>query len=110
MKSAPLTRDFRELIIPRLQQSRTFRRELLREAIDCLLSGEVDTGKAVLRDYIKATCGFPALSEETGIPEKSLIRMFGARGNPQAKNLFLVVACLQRADGIRLQVKLAKAA
>jgi DNA-binding phage protein len=110
MKAMPLTRDFRELVIPRIQQSRTFRRELLRDAIDCLLVGEVDTGKAILRDYIKATCGFPALSEETGIPEKSLIRMFGAKGNPQAKNLFLVVACLQRAEGIVLRVKTDKAA
>jgi hypothetical protein len=48
-----LTRDFRELVIPRIQQSRT---------------------------------------------------------SPQAKNLFLVVACLQRAEGIRLRVTPAKAA
>lgn len=110
MRTVPLTRDFRELVIPRIQRSRTFRRELLREAIDCLLSGEVDTGKSILRDYIKATCGFSELSEATGIPAKSLIRMFGPSGNPQAKNLFLVVAALQRAEGIRLRVKPDKAA
>jgi DNA-binding phage protein len=110
MKAVPLTRDFRELMIARIQQKQAFRRGMLREAIDCLLSGEVDVGKAILRDFIKATCGFPALSEETGIPEKSLIRMFGPAGNPQAKNLFLVVASLQRAEGIVLRVRPAKAA
>lgn len=110
MKPTAVARDFRELVIPRIQQSRTFRQALLRESVDCLLAGDVETGKAVLRDFIKATCGFPALSRETGIPEKSLIRMFGATGNPQAKNLFLVVACLQRAEGIRLRVIPAKAA
>jgi hypothetical protein len=27
---------------------------LLREAVECLLSGDLDTGKAILRDYINA--------------------------------------------------------
>lgn len=105
-----LTRDFRETIMARIRRDRAFRRGVLREAVECLLSGEVEVGRSMLRDYIKATCGYTALSEETGIPEKSLIRMFGATGNPQAKNLFLVVACLQRAEGIVLRVKTDKAA
>jgi hypothetical protein len=36
--------------------------------------------------------------------------MFGPSGNPHARNLFLVVAHLQKAEGIRLQVRPAKAA
>ena len=83
---------------------------MLREAVDCLLSGEIEVGKSMLRDFIKATCGYEALAGATGIPVKSLIRMFGPSGNPLAKNLFLVVACLQRTEGIRLQVRHAKAA
>jgi putative addiction module killer protein len=106
----PLTRDFRETVIPRMQESQTFRRAMLREALDCLLSGEVDVGKSMLRDFIKATCGYAALANATKIPVKSLIRMFGPSGNPHAKNLFLVVAHLQKAEGIRLQVRPAKAA
>jgi len=43
-----------------------------------------------MRDYIKATVGFEKLGAATGAPPKSLIRMFGPRGNPQAKNLFSV--------------------
>jgi DNA-binding phage protein len=96
--------------MPRLQGSQTFRRALLREAVDCLLSGDVDTGKSMLRDFIKATCGYAALAKSTGIPEKSLIRMFGPSGNPHARNLFAVVARLQKAEGIRLQVRPARAA
>ena len=42
--------------------SPAFRRELLREGIQCLLAGEVDTGKTVLRDYINATVGFEELA------------------------------------------------
>jgi DNA-binding phage protein len=106
----PLTRDFRETVAARIQKDRAFRRGLLKEGVECLLSGDVDTGKSMLRDYIKATCGFPALASVTDIPVKSLIRMFGPSGNPHARNLFLVVASLQRAEGIRLQVKPARAA
>ncbi len=63
----------------------------LRKGIDTILAGDVDTGKAILRDYIKATVGFEkALARLTGTPAKSLIAcMLGPRGNPQAlRNLF----------------------
>ena len=77
---------------------------LLREGIDTMLAGDVDTGKAILRDYIKATVGFEKLGEATDTPPKSLIRMFGPRGNPQAKNLFNVIGYLQKHAGVRLHV------
>ncbi len=48
-----LTRDFKETIQARAARDPRFRRELLKEGVQCLLSGEVDTGKNVLRDYIK---------------------------------------------------------
>jgi hypothetical protein len=63
-----------------------FGEALLREGIDTMLGGDVETGKAILRDYIKATVGFEKLGEATGTQPKSLIRMFGPRGNPQARN------------------------
>lgn len=45
-----------------------------------MLAGDVDTGKAVLHDYVKSTIGFEKLGEATGSSAKSLIRMFGPRG------------------------------
>lgn len=42
--------------------------------------------------------------EATGAPAKSLIRMFGPRGNPQAKNLFAVIGFLQKKAGLHLRV------
>ena len=36
---------------------------LLREGIDTMLTGDVDAGKAILRDYIKATVGVEKLGE-----------------------------------------------
>ena len=69
-----------------------------------MLSGDVETGKTILRDYIKATVGFEKLAEATGTPPKSLIRMFGPRGNPQARNLFCVIGYLQKRAGVELHV------
>ena len=69
-----------------------------------LLAGGVETGKTILRDYIKATVGFEQLGAETGSSPKSLIRMFGPTGNPQARNLFAVISHLQRHAGLTLQV------
>ena len=78
---------------------------LLREGIDTMLAGDVEAGKSILRDYIKATIGFEKLGEAMiGTQPKSLIRMFGPRGNPQAKNLFTVLGCLQKRAGVRLDV------
>jgi hypothetical protein len=51
--------------------------ELLRAGVECLLAGDLDTGKAILRDYINATIGFEKLSRLTGRPAKSLMRMLG---------------------------------
>ena len=69
-----------------------------------MLSGDVETGKTILRDYIKATVGFEKLGEATGTQPKSPIRMFGPRGNPQAKNLFSVLGYLQKRAGLKLHV------
>ncbi|MCY4381610.1 MAG: hypothetical protein OXE44_00470 [Nitrospinae bacterium] len=54
----PLTRDFRETIQARTERDQAFRQELLTEGVECLLSGEVETAKAVLRDFINTTGGF----------------------------------------------------
>lgn len=99
-----LTRDFKETIQARIERDPEFREELLKEGIDCLLSGDVETGKAVLRDYINATIGFEALSDLTHKSPKSLMRMFGPKGNPQAQNLFEIIAHLQKREGVHLEV------
>lgn len=99
-----LTREFRETIQARVLADRPFRDALLGEGVARMLSGDVDSGKAVLRDYIKATVGFEQLGAATGASAKSLIRMFGPRGNPQARNLFAVISHLQREAKLTLQV------
>jgi DNA-binding phage protein len=104
-----LTRDFRETTKEMLNDSPAFRRELLREAINTMFDGEFNVGKSVLRDYIKGTVGFPSLAEAMGRSPKSLMRMLGPDGNPQAKNLFEIVAILQKKEGVRLELRTVKA-
>lgn len=100
----PLTGSFKELVQEHVAEDPAFREALLREGIEIMLSGDVDTGKAILRDYIKATVGFEKLGAATGTQPKSLIRMSGPRGNPQARNLFSVLGYLQKRAGLQLQV------
>ena len=73
-----------------------FREALLTEAVELLLAGDIEVGKAVLRDYINATVGFEKLAKATGTPSKSLMRMLGPNGNPRASNLLAMLGKLQR--------------
>ncbi len=54
----PLTRDVKETIRARIKRDPEFGEELLKEGIECLLAGEVGTGKILLRDYMDATMAF----------------------------------------------------
>ena len=63
-----LTRDFKETVRTRVARNPKFRKELLREAIESMLSRDIVTGKTILRDYINATVGFTELSEATHSP------------------------------------------
>ena len=101
----PLTRDFKETIQERARHDAAFRQALLKEAVDALLSGDVETGKTVLRDYINATVGFDKLATVTKKSPKSLMRMLGPKGNPQARNFFEIVAYLQKKEGLCLRVR-----
>jgi len=65
------TKSFRGLVAHHIKRDRKFTETLLREGVDAMLSGDVETGKIILRDYIKATIGFEKLGVATGGPPKS---------------------------------------
>jgi putative addiction module killer protein len=100
----PLTRDFKQTIQARVRRDVAFRKELLREGVECLVLGDIETGKSVLRDYINATIGFAELAKVTQHSAKSLMRMLSPMGNPQALNLFEIVEYLQRKERVRFKV------
>ncbi|WP_430451097.1 DNA-binding protein [Rhodopirellula europaea] len=101
-----LTKDFKERIKSRADADPDFRRALIVEAIESMLAGDVDIGKSLLRDYVNATVGFPALAEGLGGDRdpKSLMRMLSDRGNPRMQNFFEIVKFCQQHEGITLQL------
>jgi DNA-binding phage protein len=100
----PLTRNFKDTILENMRRKPGFAKAMFLDGINCFLQDEFDVGKDVLRDYINGTIGFEKLGKKVGLPPKSLMRMFGRNGNPQAKNFFAVIAALQKYAGIKLHV------
>jgi DNA-binding phage protein len=109
-KVMALTREFKETVRARVQRDAGFRKELLREGVESFLDGDVETGKAILRDYINATIGFQELAELTHHSPKSLMRMLGPSGNPNARNLFEILSALQANARVHFKLKTLAAA
>jgi len=99
-----LTRDFRETIRARAKRDSEYREAMLTEAVESFLSGDVEVGKSMLRDYINATIGFEALGQQIRKPSKSLHRMLSPAGNPNSKNFFEILRLLQDNEGVELSV------
>jgi hypothetical protein len=102
----PLTHDFKETIRARAQRDSAFRLALLRESVECILNGDLETGKLVLRDYVNATVGFQNLEKHTRIPIKSLMRMLGPKGSPSVANFTNILAALQKNEGVHFKLSL----
>ncbi len=100
-----LTKDFKETIQNRVQKDPEFREALFKESVQCLLAGDMETGKSLLRDYINATIGFEELSGLIHKSPKSLMRMLSPKGNPQARNLFDMISLLQKIEGMKLEIQ-----
>jgi len=109
MNRKPLGRSIGEITQARVKRDPEFARALLQEAVQALLSDDVPTARSLIRDVIKGSLGYAALSRHTGTPEKSLVRMFGASGNPTAANLFAVLTHLQHHSGITFEVAAVRA-
>lgn len=100
-----LTREFKDTVKARAARDAKFRRALLTESIECMLAGDVMTGKSMLRDYINATVGFEKLAASLKKSPKSLMRMFSEDGNPRAENIFSIIRSLGKREGIELEVR-----
>ncbi len=83
---------------------------MLAEAVNELLSGDLDAGKAILRDYINATITFQELAGRLKKSSKSIHRMLGPRGSPRADNILEIIKILQEHEKVELQVKANKRA
>ncbi len=105
-----VTRKFRTTIMDRAMHDPAFRRQMLTEAVNELLAGDLDAGKAMLRDYINATITFQQLAKKLKKSDKSVHRMLGPRGNPRADNILEIIKILQANERVKLRVEARKAA
>ena len=96
----PLTKDFKATVQARVARDPKFRKELLHESVECLLAGDLKTGKALLHDYIYATISFEELSDLTQTPSKNLMPMLGPKGESPGSQPGRYDAYLQRAEGL----------
>lgn len=101
----PITKQFRKTILQRAESDAEFRRYMLTEAVNELIGGDLNAGKAILRDYINATITFEGLSRKLKKSSKSIHRMLGPRGNPRAENILEIIKVLQAHERVTLQVK-----
>ncbi len=101
----PLTRDFKKTVLERAQKDPAFRNGLLEHAINEFLSGNLEVGKELMRDYIHATIAFSTLAHKLHKSDKSLQRMFGTRGNPTMNNFCAILKAVQKKEGLRLRAQ-----
>lgn len=106
----PVPRKFRTTVMDRALIDPAFRRQKLTEAVNELLTGDLDAGKAMLRDYINATITFQQLAKQLKKTDKSVHRMLGPRGNPRVDNILEIIKILQMNERARLRVEARKAA
>ena len=93
----PLSREFKELVVTRANTDPEFRKGLIIEAINMILSGEITAGRIMLRDYINATGAMDDICKQLNKDKSSISRVLGPSGNPTLENIVPVIrACADR--------------
>ena len=98
-----LTHDFAETVQARVRHDLEFRECLLKEGVQCLLAGEIDVARIILRDYIIGTVGLEQLDAVTGKPSESLRRMLDLESAPHAGDLLEVLTRVMQYEGVHLE-------
>ncbi len=99
-----LTEDFHEIVQDRARRDPEYRACILKEAVGCLLRGEVAVARIVLRDCAIATVGLEQLGALTGRSPEDLRNVLDLEPAPHAGDLLELLACILRHEGLALQV------
>ncbi|OQY41386.1 MAG: hypothetical protein B6242_17500 [Anaerolineaceae bacterium 4572_78] len=99
-----LTKHFKNTIMARAKTDKEFRENLIIEATNSLLEGDIDTGKGLIRDYLNATDNFPEVAIELSKDEKSIRRMLGPNGNPTLTNFIGILKVCSSTEHLNLKV------
>ena len=96
-----------EFIAEELSKNDNLRRIHLEDAFNTLFTEEYSVAFLMLRDIIKATCGFEVIGRATDIHPKSIMRMLTGDGNPKTINLLKIIHFLIEQEGGNVKVKFA---
>lgn len=100
----PLTKQFKDTVMARAKTDKNFREELIIEATNALLEGDIDVGKSLIRDYLNATKAFTEIADQLHKDEKSIRRMLGPSGNPTLKNFIGILRACSNTERLNLKV------
>jgi DNA-binding phage protein len=99
------TRPVKETILQRAKASPKFRAALIGEALELIAENDVQTAKALIRDYVLASIGFEALAKDFGKKPESIKRMLSVKGNPTISSMAALLSSLTQHEGIQLHVE-----
>jgi DNA-binding phage protein len=95
----------KETILQRAKSNPEFRATLIAEALELIAENDVQTAKALIRDYVLASIGFEKLAKVVGKKPESIKRMRSAQGNPTISNMAALLSSLKQHEGIELHVE-----
>ena len=102
---AKLTGDFKDTVRARMKKNPKFRQRLLRDAVNCLLDGDTETGYCILRDFFLDDVSIEDLAREIKIPTKRLASVYSpVKRSPTTNTFFNVISYLSEREGINLKV------
>lgn len=104
-----LTREFKDTVME-LCQNPEYRKNLLLEALESYLEGDIIVGNSLLRDYLNGTSAFGEAAKALQMHEAGLRRMISPKGNATAKKLFRLFKICQEREGIHSANELLSAA
>lgn len=100
----PLTKEFKETVLARINSDKEFKEALLQESLEELLHGDTKAAKSMLRDFINSTITFKDLSKKTGISDKSLMRMLSDSGNPTLESISLIIKSIEKHEKLKFHI------
>ena len=100
----PLTISNHQATVESLRDRPDHRTAMLAEGLQCMLNGEIEVGRGLVRYCIEANMDYTGLADITGQPVESLTLMFSLDSNPKLREFFDAIACIARREGIELAV------
>lgn len=100
-RKMPLSREFKEMAVAKAENDPDFRKWLIIESINKILTGQITAGRIMLRDYINAAGAMEDICKQLNKQKSAIYYILGPSGNPTLESIVPVIrACADR-EGIK---------